>query len=102
MMKSETTPAKQPPAKMPKKAQVYFSMTNGLWSVRRDITASNAIPCAVIPCRTRQQAAALVRWHKLTRDGKIDALAYSDLWKICGFKSKEVAEIILNLTEHNA
>ena len=102
MMKSETTPAKQPPAKMPRAKILWISPEVIAGAKPTQKQARSQLPVALIPCATPKQAAALVKWHRLTREGKIDALAYSGLWKICGFRSNEVAEIILNLTEPNA
>lgn len=54
-MKPKPTPKKLP------RARVSASMTNGLFSVRRNITAKNAIPVAVIPCHTAAQAKRIVK-----------------------------------------
>lgn len=49
-MKPKPTPKKLP------SARVSASMTNGLFSVRRSITAKGAIPVAVVPTHTAAQA----------------------------------------------
>lgn len=63
--------------KKPIKAQVSASMTNGLWSVRRNITAKNAIPCAVIAAQTRQQAQQIVKFARLDEKEMIACFAFT-------------------------
>lgn len=53
------------------------------------------IPCAVIPCRTAQQARKLAAFWNMTEEEQIDELAYGETWKYCGFKSRAVARAVL-------
>jgi hypothetical protein len=95
-MKTQPTRCRSQPTKAPKgcnPAKVHFGWEEG---------DGTPIPALVtVSCPSRKTAAALVKWHNLTREEKVERLA-KVLAPECGKYAADAAGYVLDLLEGRA